>query len=265
MIPEGATAAPAITRSASVRNPFLVATYAVMCLSLLLAIAVAGRGSYYLLAVAAMAWGWTEVGGLCGTSHLGALTCLRSTSRGERLWFESVSLYTAGGLLTASVVGAGVAFTGNLIGLTAIRDWYYNGLAVVAVILSARELRVLSFWLPQVNLQTEPTWVYEFGPRAAAMMWGMHIGIGLVTVIRYGGIWILVPSLLAVGTPFVGAALMASYWVGRTLPIWLAPALTLSGADPVALSDDVSLRGRAYRDLAAVTLLWSALALYLAR
>lgn len=56
-------------------------------------------------------------------------------------------------------------------------------------------------------------------------MWGFHIGLGFATRLTFGGYWMLVAVVVALGEPLSGAAIMVAYWLGRTLPNWAAPWL----------------------------------------
>lgn len=256
----GSDVTPLAVEQESSANPFVGLTYVMLVLSMISAAVLVPHGTTAWLAVAALAWGWTEIGGLCGTSHLGAITCLRAQHGGRALWLRSMTAYTFGGCITGAAVGYVVGIVGYVLGVVRHQPAFFSLAALLAVVLAARELRLIRFQLLQVNLQTQARWVYDFGPVMAAAMWGMHIGIGFATVVRYGGFWTLVTVLIGTADPAVGALVMVIYWVGRTLPIWMTPLFVDSSMNPVDLSEAVSLRG-GYRHLAAATLLWVAIAL----
>jgi len=133
-----------------------------------------------------------------------------------------------GMLLGAIGRGAGVASAGS----TA-----FYLIALLASLLAAREWGWIAFRLPERKCQTEKVWAHEFGFVFASAMWGIHIGLGFATRVTYGGFWVIVALALALGNPAFGALLMLLYWLGRAMPLWVAPALTRSGPDPTELPE----------------------------
>jgi hypothetical protein len=248
------------SQAASRVNPFVASTNVVLAITACGGPAAALRDLHVSILIATLAWGWSEIDGACGMSHLGAITCLKHYATIEpdyKIWRRSIAAYTLGGCITGAAVGAVLAFAGARLGIQDAGQTFWPFALVIGMALTAREFRILSFKLPQINLQTQPVWFRLFGPVVAAAMWGMHIGIGMATVVRHGGFWFLVTLIVGFADPTFGASLMATYWIGRTLPIWVAPVIARHG-DPNVLSDEVSDRG-GYRRLAAVTLAWTVL------
>lgn len=231
-----------------VDSPFRFATYCVAIAGLASAALAFVLDPILALFTAAILCGWSEVDGLCGSSHVIALTPLRSLDRSHKLWRRAVFAYTVGGIGTAACIGAAIGAVGQTIGLPA--RYVAMMLLGLAVALVARELRWVNFHLPQVRRQTEPRWAFQFGFVPAAAMWGAHIGIGFVTVIAHGGFFVLV-GFCTVLKPSLSAMLMATYWVGRTLPVWVTPLLTRS-EDAGKLGALVIARSEAYRHIAAL-------------
>lgn len=126
--------------------------------------------------------------------------------------------------------------------------------ALGAVLLSAREVGLLSFYLPERRCQTEKHWSREFDHLTVSIMWGLHIGIGFATRITYGGFWLLVLVIVAFGVPKLGIVLMLSYWIGRTLSVWLAPILVPVGLRDGQLLDIVSAGRPIYHRIVAICL-----------
>lgn len=130
-------------------------------------------------------------------------------------------------------------------------------LALLSLILAAREWGWIKFRLPERTLQTEKVWVHEFGFVIASAMWGLHIGLGFATRINYGGFWLLATAILTLGDPGFGAVLMLSYWLGRALPLWVAPLL-LSSDEVLDSTEAVFDHGFVYHRLVGIGLAWSA-------
>ena len=124
------------------------------------------------------------------------------------------------------------------------------------MLLAARELGWLAFPLPERKRQTEKYFAHEFGFVVGSAMWGLHIGLGFTTHITYGGFWMLVAADVAIGDPLYGSLLMMTYWLGRSLPVWMAPTLWTSGAEDI-IEQLVSVRG-VYRQIVGLALLWLA-------
>ena len=130
--------------------------------------------------------------------------------------------------------------------------------ALLSLILAVRELGWIKFRLPERKLQTEKVWAHQFGFVLASAMWGLHIGLGFATRITYGGFWLLVAAILALGNPAFGAVLMLSYWMGRVLPLWLAPVLLSSSDEVFDSTEAVFDHGFVYHRLVGIGLAWSA-------
>lgn len=202
------------------------------------------------LLICAFLCGWSELDGLCGTSHVMALTPLRALDRSHRLWRNAVIAYTVGGTVTAAAVGTVLGVIGQELGLSTPNRLFLIVILILALSLLARELRWIRFALPQVHRQTNRMWAFEFGFVPAAAMWGAHIGLGFATVVAHGGWFILVGFAIWLG-PLFGAMLLASYWLGRTLPIWIAPLSTDDDSNGGALADAVLRHQSSYQHVAA--------------
>jgi hypothetical protein len=129
-------------------------------------------------------------------------------------------------------------------------------ISFLSLALASKEFGWISFDLPERKLQTEKTWVHEFGFVMASAMWGLHIGLGFATRITHGGFWILVSVALMLGDPLYSTALILVYWLGRALPVWVAPTMLKSGS--VELAEMIPLQGPFYHRIVGFTLLWLA-------
>lgn len=129
--------------------------------------------------------------------------------------------------------------------------------AILAFLLAAREWGWISFPIPERRRQTEKVWAHQFGFVGASALWGFDIGLAFATRVTYGGFWALVGVILALGSPLYGATLMLVYWLGRVLPVWLAPVLNWSGSDSSHLAVEILADGWVFRRLSGVALLWS--------
>ena len=150
----------------------------------------------------------------------GTITPLRVADDERHLWFRSALGYTTFGLLAAAVVGYLIGSVGHII--HPYEGFGFIVVSIASLVLILRELGLIWFPLPQFRRQTDKFWAWEHGIVPAASMWGAHIGLGFATVVAHGGFYLLVMLTIFLG-PTKGALLYATYWLGRTLPIWLAP------------------------------------------
>jgi hypothetical protein len=115
-------------------------------------------------------------------------------------------------------------------------------ITILAAVLSARELGWVRFPLPQLKRQTEKCFAHEFGFLWASGMWGAHIGFGMTTRVTHGGYWVLVAACLLNGNCVFGMSLMICYWVGRALPLWVAPLLQAKHRSQDLLEEVIIMR-----------------------
>lgn len=250
----------AVARLEHQRNLYAPATYILAMVGAALTTLAAVSNPLIGLLVAALLCGWAEIDGLCGSSHVGALTPLRALDNTHRLWLSATSAYTLGGVVTASLVGLVLSMVGTIVreaGLT--RPIAAVLLSTTALILAARELGLLRFALPQVHRQTDKMWGLRFGFVTGAAMWGSHIGLGFATVIKHGGLFVVAAAALLL-EPWQSALLFAIFWIGRTLPIWVTPHLTSDEDDGSRVTDLLLARLSAYRICAFAGLVGFALA-----
>ncbi len=187
-------------------------------------------------------------------------------ARYYKLWFRSVLAYTVAGCLSATLVGMVLGTIGRWLGGEVPGATAFYLIGFLSLVLAAREWRWISFGLPERKRQTEKFWAHEFGFVMASAMWGLHIGLGFATRVTYGGFWILVAATLAVGDPLYGAVMMLLYWLGRALPVWVAPALLKSRSDAVELPEAILGHRQVFRRMVGFALVWSAVvAVLLAR
>jgi hypothetical protein len=157
---------------------------------------------------------------------LGALTPLVQWRNGYGQWLAAVATYSAAGLISSGVTGFLIGESGSwLMNPMLARLLLALILPMAAIISAAREIGLIRFPVPERKVQTESLWMNRFGPLQAAAMWGFHLGFGFTTRVTYMGYWLLVLSIFALHDAKVGAALLGIYWLGRALPIWLAPLL----------------------------------------
>ncbi len=177
---------------------------------------------------------------------------------GHKLWLKCVVLYTAAGCVSATFVGVALGAIGRLLGGNPAGGPAFYLISVLSLVLAAKDLGWVKFCLPERKCQTEKVWAHEFGFVMASAMWGLHIGFGFGTRITYGGFWVLVALALGLGDPVYGGVLMLVYWLGRSLPVWVAPRLLESVSDVMELPRAILADDSLYHRLAGGVSVWSA-------
>ena len=216
----GASSELVTRRSAAFESPFVSASILTALGGIVTAVLVAMFEPKLLLFVAAILCGWAELAGACGMSHMATFTPVRRVHKNVRLWLRLVALYTLGGLATSAVVGLTLGLVGDTL---PFRSRVLQGVVVfISVVLVGQALGRFRFVLPQVWRQTNKLWALEYGLAPAAAMWGAHIGVGFATVIAHGGIFVIAFAAANDG-PLMGALLFMTFWIGRTLPLWILP------------------------------------------
>jgi cytochrome c biogenesis protein CcdA len=186
-------------------------------------------------------------------SLVGAISPLGKGPGGRKLFLKAALGYTLAGLVTSTAVGVALGWLGSHLDERAARAGLY-GAAVLAVILAAREWGWVRFRLPEGRRQTEKSFELQFGMAIASILWGVHIGLGFATRVTYGGFYVLVAAAVLLGDARYAGLLFAVYWLGRALPVWVAPALSPEGGDPASLMTPPE----AHRAMQGAALAWSA-------
>lgn len=246
--------------SAAKLSPYVRVTYFLIAVGFMVTALLISIHPMVAALAAAILCGWSEVDGLCGTSHVCTISPLRLMSPRDTLWLKAVSAYTVGGLVTGACAGALLGTLGQVVLLN--RSYVLYGasmlIAALALVLAAREFNLVRFRLPQVYRQTQKIWAVEYGVVTASAMWGSHIGLGFATVVQHGGFFVLVLFAGVLG-PVKGALVMAAYWFGRTLPLWFARALSLDQCNAPELMRLLLVDRAVYRYAAAAGLVCTGL------
>ncbi len=129
-------------------------------------------------------------------------------------------------------------------------------LGLAGILMLAREVAWPGAPIPQLRRQTQGLWTKTYGPTAAALFWGLDIGLVLSTWFTFSGGWLVIILALATGRVWTGASVVLVYWIGRAASVWLAPVLV---PDRVSVPHLVVLaglqRGR-LRKIHAIGLAW---------
>lgn len=124
-------------------------------------------------------------------------------------------MHTLGGMVAGTGAGALIGLAGGY--LPQATSTAVDGLilGVLGLALGLRELGFLPLRIPQVPRQTTKTWFLRFGPVQAPFLWGLDLGSGLTTYVRYGGYWLLPAAVLLRGGVWYGGAVLGLFALGR--------------------------------------------------
>lgn len=133
-------------------------------------------------------------------------------------WGAAVVLHAVGAGVSAAAFGAVLGTGGSFLGA----PWDRAGdllIAGVALLYAAREAFGLPVPIPDRRRQVPEWWRSTFSPNAAAILYGLGLGIGFLTYVRYGTLVAVSTVALAFGNPLAGALILAPFGVARGLSV----------------------------------------------
>lgn len=148
---------------------------------------------------------------------------------GGRWPMAAPALYASG-----CVAGAMFLMTGlSLIGIVA--PLLSAILAIPAIALcsvAAVEGVYPSFGPPRIRRQVDPCTFARRGPRAAATLWGLELGLGVVTLVNTWALWGLIIALMYTQNVLIGVTCGVAYGVFRGLDPVVAVATSWRSGEP---------------------------------
>jgi hypothetical protein len=91
------------------------------------------------------------------------------------------------------------------------------------------ELGVRGFHVPGLQRQTIKTWRDRYGARWSALFWGLHLGVGVLTIRVTALFWVALLLVASSGSMLLGATLVV-YGIGLGLNL-VAGTFILEGGD----------------------------------
>jgi hypothetical protein len=143
----------------------------------------------------------------------------------RRAWLAATTLYFTGGVVASACVGAALGGLGAALGVDGGQRAVVGALLILGAAVVARELGWIMVPWPQPRRASNGSWARRFGVMPAAALWGLDIGALFTTWMTYAGAWWLVALAVGFGEVIFGIALLAAYWLGRALSLWLGPAI----------------------------------------
>jgi Methylamine utilisation protein MauE/Cytochrome C biogenesis protein transmembrane region len=135
-------------------------------------------------------------------------------------WAASLALHVLGAALSAAALGALLGAGGALLDA----PWGPAGpfaVGIIALLYAARELAGLPVPVPDLRRQVPERWRSVFSPEVSALLYGLGLGTGFLTHLRFGTLVAVAVAAAASGSPLTGALVFAAFGLARSLPIAL--------------------------------------------
>jgi hypothetical protein len=136
-------------------------------------------------------------------------------------WGTTIALHAFGAVVSAGVFGATLGAVGSFLGA----PWGRAGMLVVAGIAflyAAREVFGLPIPIPDRRRQVPQWWRSTFSVNSAALLYGLGLGVGFLTYVKYGTLVAVSAVAVASGDPLAGAAVMMVFGLVRGLSVGVA-------------------------------------------
>jgi hypothetical protein len=133
-------------------------------------------------------------------------------------YWATVALHT----LAATAAAAALGLVLGLAGMLAGAPWGALGaaaLALTAALYALREAFGLPVPIPNSRRQVPDWWRTFFSPPAAAVLYGLGLGVGFMTFLGYGTFVAVAAAALVSGDPLLGMALCAPFGLARGLSV----------------------------------------------
>ena len=135
-------------------------------------------------------------------------------------WVASLALHVFGAGLSAAALGAVLGAVGRALQA----PWGAAGalaVAILAMLYAARALAGLPVPVPQLRRQVPERWRSDFSPEIAALLYGLGLGLGFLTHLRFGTLLVVAAAAVASGSPLTGALVLLPFGLARSIPLIL--------------------------------------------
>lgn len=136
-------------------------------------------------------------------------------------WQAAVTLHVLGAGLSAAAFGGVLGTAGSILRA----PWGPEGAFLVggtALLYAAGEIVGFPVPIPDRRRQVPEWWRSSFSFKASAFLYGVGLGIGFLTYVRYGTLVAVSAVTIASGDPLIGAALMVPFGLARGLSVAVA-------------------------------------------
>lgn len=133
-------------------------------------------------------------------------------------WSMTLALHTLGAVVSAGAFGVALGTVGAVLGA----PWGTAGgllVGALALLYAARELFGLPIPIPDRRRQVPEWWRTTFSARTAAFLYGLGLGIGFFTYLRFGTLVVVSAVAVGSGDPLAGAVVLAPFGLARGLSV----------------------------------------------
>jgi Methylamine utilisation protein MauE len=133
-------------------------------------------------------------------------------------WGASLAFHVLGAAVSAAAFGAALGAGGSVLGA----PWGRLGGILVggtALVYAAREAFGLAVPVPDRRRQVPEWWRSHFSPNTSAFLYGLGLGVGFLTYVRYGTLVAVSAAAIASGDAVVGAIVLAPFGLVRGLSV----------------------------------------------
>jgi hypothetical protein len=136
-------------------------------------------------------------------------------------WGATVALHTLGAASSAGAFGAALGAVGSVLGA----PWGSTGsllVAGLAFLYAGREVFRVPVPIPDRRRQVPEWWRTAFSPGTAALLYGVGLGIGFLTYVRFGTLVVVSAVAVASADPVTATLVMAPFGLARGLSALVA-------------------------------------------
>lgn len=127
---------------------------------------------------------------------------------------------------------------------------------IVATAYGLHHLGIIRLPIPTLHNQVPARWRASRRPRLVALVYGLGLGVGILTHVRSATFYFACLMAMIVGDPFLAIGVMAAYGLGRLLPL-ASYALRAEDLRSAYRLNDAVLRRRAFIEYVNALVLFS--------
>lgn len=133
-------------------------------------------------------------------------------------WLVSGAItFWVGSVVAATCLGAVLGFIGALAGAEA---WGLLGLVVIVLLYVNHQVGLSGWRVPSTCWQVPQEWAWA-GRMRFSLVFGLLLGLGLVTIVKSWGIYVVVGGAFAQGDVLSGASIVGMFGLARGMPMIL--------------------------------------------
>lgn len=152
----------------------------------------------------------------------------------RRQWLVSTGVFVVASVAGGGIVGWSLGGVGAI--TLGAQHLQYVGLVLgfLAAVLALIEVQLLPLGVPTLYRSVPQHWWIQYGPTKAALAYGFVLGMGVTTFIPFASFYLLLAGAILLG-PEAGGLILASYGLGRAVPVPIASLVIAQGVSPVTI------------------------------